>query len=274
MPSVSAANRSFGPAAADRAPPPAGWVARLRQRKAAARLFAERGLGVTLAGVRTAAGVGATSGAGAYLSIEELLYDLLTDHVFALSRAVCAAQEAHSRLPPEMLAERLIEAYLDAVAAGPDAHRAFLFCAHHLPEERRRGLDARLRFIIEMIHAALAEAVPGLAGASDSALRLFPAIRAALANPFHWPMAPEPAARAAEARRLAGMLIAAAEAEAAGSWRRLGRLAGAEPGMPPIDVSSRHVRPQLRVLLDAAEEGAEITITRHGRPVARLGPVG
>lgn len=45
------------------------------------------------------------------------------------------------------------------------------------------------------------------------------------------------------------------------------------PAMP-ILVSAAEAKNRLSALLDRAENGEEITITRHGHPVARLGPVG
>lgn len=250
--------------------PPAGAINRQRQRAAAAQLFAERGTGIPLSIIRTAAGATAAWGPGTYLSTADLLADLLTDHLLALSAAVAAAQDAAAHLPPEALLERLIRAYLDAVAAAPHAHRAFLFCTHHLPEEQRRALDLRLRIVIETMQAALAAAVPALAANPEAPLLLFPTIRAVLSDPFGWPVPPEAAQRQADGRRLAGMLIAAAEAEATGVWPRLGRVAGAEPGLDPIALTCRRARARFRDVLRAAEAGADVTITRRGKPVARV----
>ncbi len=255
---------------ADRSRPSTAAVNRQRQRVAAARLFAEIGPNITMYRVRIAAGFSNGNGAGFYPTIEELLADLLTEHLAALTDAVCVAHDDAARFAPEHLLERTIRAWLDVTAASPHAHRAFLFCAHTLPEQRRRDLDIRLRVIIEMMQDAIAAAVPALAARSDAALILFPTIRAMLSDPFQWLEPPDPALRQADARRLTGMLLAAAEAEAAGVWPRCGGLEGAAPGIPPATIDCRQTRTRLREVLDGAEAGQDITITRRGKPVARV----
>ncbi len=243
---------------------------RRRQLAAAARLFARQGSQVPLTAVRSAAGVGHNM-PGVYASVEILLEDLLTEHLLALCGAVCTAQDHFGDRAPEVLLEQLIRAWLEAMSHGLDAHRVWLFCRHRLSETQQRALDLRLRLIIELMQAALSAAVPALpAKRPNAALLMFPAIRAALSDPFHWPDPPDPAVRRADARRITGMLIAVAEAEAIGHWPRLGRLEGAEPGTPRIELNSRRARTEFRELLDAAEAGADILITRHGKPVVRM----
>ncbi len=243
---------------------------RRRQLQAAARLFARQGPRITLDAVRSAAGVG-HSMPGVYVSVETLLEDLLIDHLLALTGAVCTAQDHFGDRAPEVLLEQLIRAWLEAMSLNLDAHRAYLFCRHRLNEQQQRALDLRLRLIIELMQAALSAAVPALPAARpDAALLLFPAIRAALSDPYHWPDPPDPAMRQADARRITGMLIAVAEAEAIGHWPRLGRLEGAEPGTPRIELSVRRARAGFRELLDAAEEGADILIKRRGKPAVRM----
>ncbi|MGH7212403.1 MAG: hypothetical protein ACREF1_13195, partial [Acetobacteraceae bacterium] len=238
------------PAEGDR--PSTATLNRQRQRAAAARLFAEFGPNITMYRVRTAAGFSNGNGAGFYSTIEELRADLLAEHLAALTVAVCAAHDDAARFAPGHLLERLIRAWLDGVAAAPHAHRAFLFCAHALPEEPRRDLDIRLRVIIEMMQDAVAAAVPALAAKSDAALILVPTLRALLSDPFRWLEPPDPAARQADARRFTGMLLAAAEAEAAGVWPSCGGLEGAIPGIPPATIDCRQTRTRLREVLDGA----------------------
>ncbi|MEO9188787.1 MAG: type II toxin-antitoxin system prevent-host-death family antitoxin [Acetobacteraceae bacterium] len=245
-------------------------IQRERQRFAAARLFAELGPNVTLWRVRSSAGISNGNAAGSYQTIEELLNDVLTEHLAALSNAVSAAHDDAARFAPEHLLERLIRAWLDAVAESPHAHRTFLFCRHAVGEAARRDLDIRLRVIIELMQAAIAAAVPALSAKSDAALTMFPVIRAALSDPFRWLPPAEPETRQADARRLAGMLLAAAEAEANGAWPRCGAVEGAGRAFNPATLDCRQARIRLREVLDAAEAGGDITITRRGKPVARV----
>lgn len=250
--------------------PPAGMVNRERQRAAAARLFAELGPDISMWRIRTAAGVSHGNGAGAYQTRDEVLGDILTEHVIALSNAVAVAQDDHARLAPAHLLERLIHAWLEAAARAPDAHRALLFCAHALPEQARRDLDLRLRITIELMQDAIIAAVPEIGAWSDAALLFYPLIRGLLCDPFDWNDRPEPGRRQTHARRLAGMLIAAAEAEATGFWPRCGAVDGAGLAFDPVTIDTRQARIRLRELLDAAELGADITITRRRKPVARV----
>lgn len=246
--------------------PLARIVNRERQRVAAARLFAELGPEVSLWRIRTAAGL---SGPGVYQTRDEVLADIVTEHLIALGRAVGAAQDDNAMLAPPHLLERLVLGWLDAAARAPDEHRTLLFCAHVLPEQTRRDIDLRLRIILEVIQAAVLAALPASAGWSDAAL-LFPLIRGLLCDPFHWIDRPGPERRQADARRLAGMLIAAAEAEATGFWPRCGAVDGAGLAFDPVAIDTHQARVRLRELLDAAGMGADITITRRGKPAARM----
>ncbi|MEO8714451.1 MAG: type II toxin-antitoxin system prevent-host-death family antitoxin [Acetobacteraceae bacterium] len=249
---------------------PAGANQRDRQRIAGARLFAELGPTITLWRVRSAAGISNGNAAGSYQTVEELLADVLTEHLHALGNAVCAAHDDAARFAPEYLLERLIRAWFDAAAEARHAHRTFLSCTHALPEAPRRDIDLRLRIIIELMQAAIAAAVPALAEKSDAALILFPVIRAALSDPFQWLAPPDPGLRQADARRITGMLLAAAEAEAAGAWPRCGAVEGADRGFNPVTLDCRQTRVRLREVLDGAEAGGDITITRRGKPIARV----
>ncbi len=77
------------------------------------------------------------------------------------------------------------------------------------------------------------------------------------------------ALRQRDARRLAGMLLAAARAETEGAWPLLGGTSGAASNRV-IAVDIRAARARFSELLKAAERGADITILRRTRRVARL----
>jgi AcrR family transcriptional regulator len=242
-----------------------------RQRMCAvgARLFAAIGPAVGMTQIRTEAKVHNTSH-GAHPTKQDLLADLLTEHLAALGAAVARAEEVAAGLAPEALLERLILAWMDGVAAAPDAHRAFLLCAHILPPDTQRALDLYRRIAIEQIQSALTAAVPALADHPEASLALYPLIRLLLSDPYSWPAPPESAERQSAARRLAGMLIAAAEAETLGHWPRLGLTQGPERGRPPLAVSYNQARVRLREILDGAEAGRDTIITRRGRVIARV----
>ncbi|HET6182860.1 MAG TPA: type II toxin-antitoxin system prevent-host-death family antitoxin [Acetobacteraceae bacterium] len=249
--------------------PVQGLAERDRMRAAAARLLAVHGPEVTLTRIRVEAKVHSTA-AGTYTTLHHLMADLFSQHFAALGAAVAKAEDDQPGLAPEALLERLILAWLEGVAAAPETHRAYLLCAHALAEEHRRSIELRRRIAIEQMHAALAAAVPELAARPEAPDLFFPLFRLLLSDFHAWPASEASEAPAARARRIAGMLIAAAEAEARGNWLRLGPPGGLAPGRAPASVSANRARARFAVVLGAAAAGHEVLITRHNRPAARV----
>ncbi len=244
---------------------------RRRIRQAAARLFAEHGASaIGLERVAEAAELDRKVPQRLFGGRHILLAELLSEHLEALNAAICAAHDAHAAHAPEARLEALVRAYLDAVAAAPNEHRTFLFCAHLVMAQRREAVLLRHSLILETVAAELGLAVPALADRPEAAEPLLATVRALLDDRSCWPSPPEPEARRRHARRIAGMLLAAARAEAAGDWPALGtaRPPLARPGR--LQVDCRQARARLRELLDAAIAGAEVVITRQGRPAARV----
>ncbi len=235
-------------------------------RKQAARLFAEYGIGaVGLYRVAGAVGLSEPTLRHYYASRRDLLVDVLGEHLSGLNETVGTAFDAQ----PAGLAklETVIAAWLDHVAADPHAHRTLLFSAHLLPPEQREAVALKHRICLETAYLALAGAVPALAERPDLTEKLLGTMRALLDDPTTWPE-PEPQEdRSRRARRITGMLIAAASAEAEGVWPRIG------PTDAPSSrcrVECSQARARFKELLDAVSAGAEVTITRHGRPAMRL----
>ena len=235
-------------------------------RKHAARLFAEYGVGaVGLYRVAGAVGVSEPTLRHYYASRRDLLIDVLGEHLSGLNEAVGAAFDARPPGPTRL--ESVITAWLDHVAAEPHAHRALLFSARLLPGEERDEVALKHRICLETAYLALTSAVPALAERPDLTESLLGTMRALLDNPTAWPEPDSPEDRTRRARRVTGMLIAAALAETAGAWPVLGP---AEPASVPRLVECSQARARLKELLDAVSAGADITITRHGRPAVRL----
>ncbi|HET6184660.1 MAG TPA: type II toxin-antitoxin system prevent-host-death family antitoxin [Acetobacteraceae bacterium] len=238
-------------------------------RAAGIPVLAALGPGVSMNRICAAARV--AHGTPAYADTAALLAEALGEHLTALARSVEAAEAAADGLGPEARLERLLRAWIDSAAAAPDAHRAFLFCTHALPAEAGRGIELYRQLVVEQVEAALAAAVPAYAACKDAPLAFHPLIRHLLSDPNAWPVPPEPEARRACARRFAGMLIAAAEAEAAGYWLRLGAASGGNGEvLPPL--AAHLVRENWAAVLHDVSTGREFLITRHGRPVARIVP--
>ena len=198
-------------------------------RKEAARLFAEYGVGaVGLHRVAGAVGLSERALRQYHANRRDLLVDVLGEHLSALNEAAGAAFDA--RPPGLTRLEAAVAAWLDHVAAEPHAHRALLFSAHLLPPEQREAVSLKHRICLETAHLALTGAVPALAARPDLTEPLLGTTRALLDDPATWPE-PEPLEdRTRRARRVTGMLIAAATAETQGVWPALGP---AEPAPVP-----------------------------------------
>ncbi len=236
-------------------------------RAAAARLFARYSpTAVGLGSVAQAAGMGWRGADSLYSSRDDLLADLLIEHVIALTEAVGAACEADAA--PQVRLEAMVRAWLDHVALHPDAHRCLLAAVHLLPERWQGSVQVRCRIVLELMMDALAAAVPGLAGRTEAMASLQGSLAAALNDGGFWPDPPEAAVRARLARRIAGMLLAAGAAELAGAWPVLGRVA-TEAGRS-VAIASREARRRLPAVLDWAAAGTEVVITRRGKRVARV----
>lgn len=248
-----------------------GGADRKRQlRAAAAPLFAAEGTGgVTLVRVSLAAGHTAGGAANQYASCQDLLTDVIFVHLDELTEAVGTAHDAADASPGRLL-ETMLRGFLDQIAARPSEHRAFLFCVHALPERDRRAALLRYQILLEMIRDGLVAAVPALAARTEPSEFLLGAIRTVLSDPWCWPMPREPEQRQADSRRLAGMLLAAAEAEATGRWPALGGTAGADPSLPALTLDASTARARWSEVLKAARLGADITLTLRGRKVARV----
>ncbi|HET6182681.1 MAG TPA: hypothetical protein VFA03_03695 [Acetobacteraceae bacterium] len=247
-----------------------GESVRARLHEAAARVMAECGPRIALQPILIEAKVTSPRSIGAYSNIEALLADLLADHLLRLGAAVGAAEQEGAGAKPAALLERLILAWLDAAAAEPARHRVFLTCVHVLPDAVQRSLELRRRVAIEQMQAALSAAVPALR--PESLLALYPLFCRMLSDVTIWPEPPAAEERRADARRIAGALLAIAEAEAAGHWPRLGRTEGPDPTLPPVTLDCRQIRRRFRHVLDAVLQGADIAITRRRRLVARIVP--
>ncbi len=251
--------------------PPIALARKQRVRETAARLFAEHGVeAVGLTRISDAAGLARPVAGQFYRGRQDLLAELLLDHLDRLTKAVCSAQDSHADAAPEVLVEVLVRAWLECVAAEPDQHRALIVNAHCLDGPARERAALRHLLVLETVYGALAAAVPGLADRAEAMAPLLATLRALLSDPWVWHERPDRPQRLAAARRIAGMMLAAARAQASGAWEALGRVEGAAPWRGRLTLECRDARARMRELLDAAEAGAEVVITRRGRISARV----
>lgn len=241
-----------------------------RIRQAAARLYAEYGAAsVGRRRVAAIAGQDRSVVERFYPEDADLLMDVLVEHVWALDAAVCRAFDEAADSGPAIRMEAVVRAWLDHVAAESAEHRCLLFCARLLPEPMRERVALKYRVVLETVTGALGAAVPGLAERSAAMDSLAGTARALLSDVGWWPEGLAMAERARAARRIVGMLMAAAEAELAGEWAKGCPAAGVVDGRVHR-VESRLARARFKELLDAAAAGAEVVVTRRGTGVVKM----
>ncbi len=198
---------------------------------------------------------------------------VLGEHVWTLNEAVCAAFDAGAACGPRARLEAVIRAWMERVSAEPDEHRSLLFCAHLLPDDLRKKVPLKYRGVLGTVMEAVCAVVPGLSGQAKAVESLLGTARAVLSDAGRWrePVSVEEQGRMA--RRIAGMLIAAGEAEMLGGWERMGGLAGV--GAAGVQVAESHlVRKRFSTVMDVVEAGGEVVVTRRGKRVAKVVGVG
>ena len=246
-------------------------VQRRRQlRDAAARLFAE--FGAAAVGVRRVALEAHLAGGTAheyYDNRDELLYDLLGEHVLTLNAAVCTAFDAAAPEGPGVQLEAVAAAWLAHVAQHRHAHRSLLFCGHLLLPDRRESLDIRVRVLMETMMEPVLAATPGLAERTASVESLLATLASLLNDTGFWPEPPGAEELRVRAQRIAGMIRAAARAEMGEGWPGLGGGPGVVAGPSP-EVETSTVRRRWREVLACVAGGTEVVVTRRGKRVARV----
>ena len=237
-------------------------------REAAAGLFAERGpVGVTRRHAADAAKVPGAAVERLYGSEAELLGDVLADFAHGLVMAVCVAFDAGEGLGPTGRLEGVVRAWLDYVSAHRAANRTFLLCLPRAGEPVKTQAASKYRTAVDTVVEALRKIAPELD--EDPCEGLVEMVRALLSDVWSWPDGARPEGRGAAARRIAGVLTAAAMAEARGSWAGFGPAAGAgEPGNRALDYTE--ARKRFSGVLDYVLAGGEVTVRRHGKPVGKV----
>lgn len=238
-------------------------------RQAGARLFAEYGpAAVGMDRVARAAGMGHGVAVRHFGNRDELLYDLIGTYAIDLQTSVCAAFDATEGEDQAARLEALVLAWLEHVAAHRHEHRCLVSCCHLLGQEARTSVAIRHDITLETMMEPLLALAPALAGRAEAVARLTALFAALLNDPSFWPTPPEGAERLARARAIAGMMRAAALAEAEGSWAGLGTRQGA------VVLETKRVRRQWGDVVRAVALGQDVVVTRRGKRVARVVGVG
>ena len=240
-----------------------------------AALFAAEGVdALTITRLVGACGIDHHAFVRIYPSVAAVLEAVLNDFVADLNTDVGAAHDA-AHAPdadpaPERRLEAVVAGFIEAATRHADAHRAFLVCVHRVAETERGTLLLRYQVVLESVRDLLAAAVPALAENAEASDTLLGTIHTLLSDPWRWRSPRGPRERQAEARRVAGLLLAAAIAETTGVWPALGTIAGNRTGLKSLTIGVRTARARFSEMLKAAEFGMDITLTRHGKRVARM----
>lgn len=140
-------------------------VAEKRRRlcSTAVRLFAEHGVaGTSLKGLARQAGIGAGRLAYYYDGKQDLLAEVLHNHLAALGLRVDIAAAAEADAPPEHQLIAMVQAFLQGVQADLPAHRVLLQDTRALAEAERRMVRTRYKLLAYAFGDPLVAAVPAL----------------------------------------------------------------------------------------------------------------
>ncbi len=186
-----------------------------RMKQIAARLFAEKGLaGVGLNQVSRAANLPQGTSRYYFRNRDDLLAEILYDHVVELTERVGAAHDATTEVAPVVRLAALVQAFHEGVLAAPDAHRALLFSTTMLPAEPQRNVKGRYGVLLEIFLETLGQIAPTLPVGALT-MSLLPALERLLSGVVFWSGADAGAVDAHYASMVTAMMVAAAGALAA-----------------------------------------------------------
>jgi AcrR family transcriptional regulator len=210
------------PPKADYTPRPETALKRLRIRQSAALLFVEQGvLEVTMSAIARSTRVAPAAMSYYYGAREDLLADIVAEHVYALNQAVCAAYDTTSAADPRRRLEAMLRAFLDAAMADRHAHILSIHALCVLRDRDREAVRLRWRILFETLADPLSALAPPSPDGPRHGTMLAMAVAASVANVLLWFDDAEQMDRAEHAGRLAAMLVAGAKGVLAGTCDRL-----------------------------------------------------
>jgi AcrR family transcriptional regulator len=197
--------------------PSPGVVAKQRRmKKVAARLFAERGLAaVGLNQVSRAANLPAGTTKYYFRNRDDMLTEILYDHVVALTARVGAAHDATAAADPVTRLASLVQAFYDGVLDAPDEHRALLYSANLLPAEPQRKVKGRYGVLLEIFLETLGQIAPGLPPRALT-MSLLPTLERLLSGVVFWSGTDGDAVDPGYASMVTSMMLAGVGAAAVG----------------------------------------------------------
>ncbi|MDR3536869.1 MAG: TetR/AcrR family transcriptional regulator [Acetobacteraceae bacterium] len=207
------APRRPAPSAADRARREA-MEKRVYVRRMAAVALAQHGLGgMNLHALARAIHLPPSTLSYHYGTREELLGDLVADHLLELTQRVCAAFDASGEAPPAARMTAMLLALLDGIAADPHAHAVATHGSLALSARDREATSLRWQVLLSTLAEPLIASSPTLAERPRLAAALVQCVAGGCGDAQAWFAGLDGLDRGAQARRLAGMLLAGAGAE-------------------------------------------------------------
>jgi TetR/AcrR family transcriptional regulator len=201
--------------------------------RAAARLFAQHTCTeFGLRAVAQAAHLGPTTVYYYYRDRDDLLTDLLVNHVQAINAPVCAAFDATQEAAPHERMTALLAAFLAAVHADPDAHRTLRLNTALLSDAHRPRVVGRYRQILATLREALEGCVPALAGQPEMAKLLVRLVVGAMSESVAWFRDDGPMGAQDLAILLAAQMLVSARALTEGIWPAPEPIAPSPPPAP------------------------------------------
>jgi TetR/AcrR family transcriptional regulator len=142
---------------------PSAIEKRRRLRVVAARLFAERGVAATsMQGLAHHAGLGSGRVGAYYDGKEDLLAEVMHDHLAALGLRIDIAAAAEAGGAPEDQLTAMVQAFLEGVQADPASHLVMLQETRSLSASERKNVELRYRLLAHAFGDPLLEAIPAL----------------------------------------------------------------------------------------------------------------
>jgi AcrR family transcriptional regulator len=125
---------------------------RRRLRDSASVLWAEQGMtACTVRGIALGAGVPHTMVFNLVGARDDVLAEIMLEHVITLSQQVRAAARQTSETSPPQRLEAMLTAYLDGIAASPHPHMLLHNALCVLPAASREAVRRRYRMLLDLL---------------------------------------------------------------------------------------------------------------------------
>jgi AcrR family transcriptional regulator len=214
-----------GPVTAVYTPKPETEMKRRQIRQTAARMIAEQGvLRATMQGFMRAVNLRGMSMYYYYSAREELLADIMVQHIHDLTLQVCAAYDRTEAGTAEQRLEAMIGAFLGFALKERNEHRLILRSGDALDERGQAAVRGRYRVLADVYAEVLAAEEPGAAPAVAKVAAM--SLAAAMSCAALWFREDGAVGVAAYAHMLAGWQLRGCGSRVPTDMRRLRRSLG------------------------------------------------